>query len=115
MEKQALKFSVMGDSGDLHHVTIERDNVNIANLQAHCTCGDAQHGELCSHRYQILEGEVENIVSENLEDAQKLREWIKGSDIEVAMQNLSKAKTELRLAYEKVDHCRKMLVRRMLD
>lgn len=115
MEKQALRFSVMGDNGDLHEVVIERDSVDIGNLQAHCSCGDAQHGDLCAHRFEVLEGDISNVVSENLDDVQMLREWIKGSDIEVAMQNLSKAKTELKLAFEKVEHCRKILVRRMLD
>ena len=68
-----------------------------------------------SNRFEILEGGTANIVSENIEDVQALREWIKGSDIEVAMTELSKAKTELMLAHEKVAKCRAMLVRRMQD
>ena len=97
--KQALRFSIVGEDDDTYEVTIERDAVNIANLQALCSCDKAQTG----------------LVSENLDDVMTLRDWIKGSDIDVAMKALSKAKTDLKLAHERVDHCRRNLVRRMLD
>ncbi|MAW81168.1 MAG: hypothetical protein CMI63_13095 [Parvularcula sp.] len=113
--KQALKFSVMGQDDNIYEVTIERDVNDLGNLQAGCSCTDAKDGDLCAHRFEILEGGTANIVSENIEDVQALREWIKGSDIEVAMTELSKAKTELMLAHEKVAKCRAMLVRRMQD
>lgn len=44
-----------------------------------------------------------------------LREWLKGSDIEAAMIALKKAKGELEIAQEKVDYCRRVLLKRMLD
>ena len=113
--KQALQFSMMGDDDNLYEVSIERDTDNLGNLQALCTCKQAAAQDICGHRFAILEGDISKVVSNNLGDVHTLREWIKGSDIEVAMQNLSKAKTELLLAHEKVAQCRKMLVRRMLD
>lgn len=113
--KQALRFSVMGQDDNIYDVSIERDANDLGNLQAFCSCGEAQEGDFCTHRFEIIEGATANIVSENLDDVQALREWIKGSDIEVAMTELSKAKTELMLAHEKVAKCRRLLVRRMLD
>lgn len=113
--KQALRFSVMGADDNIYEVSIERDANELGNLQAYCACGHAQEGEICTHRFEILEGATANIVSENLDDVHKLREWIRGSDIEVAMQELSKAKTELMLAHEKVSRCRALLVKRMMD
>ncbi len=112
---EALKFSIMGEDDNLYDVTIERDSNNLGNLQAMCSCKQAAENDICAHRFAILEGDMSKVASNSLGDAQTLREWIKGSDIEVAMQNLSKAKTELLLAHEKVAQCRKMLVRRMLD
>ena len=113
--KQALRFSIVGEDDDVHEVSIERDVNNSTNLSAHCTCGKALEGEFCLHRFEVLEGDTNNMVSENLDDVRTLREWIKGSDIEIAMQALSKAKTDLRLAHEKVESRRQALVRRMLD
>lgn len=113
--KQALRFSIVGEDDDTYEVTIERDAVNIANLQALCSCDKAQTGDLCAHRFAVLEGETASLVSENLDDVLTLRDWIKGSDIDVAMKALSKAKTDLKLAHERVEHCRRNLVRRMLD
>lgn len=113
--KETLRFSVMGEDDAVYEVAIERHCHDLGNLSAACNCGKAQEGDLCSHRFEILEGVTAGLVSENLDDVQALRDWIRGSDIEVAMQALSKAKTELMLAHEKVAKCRAMLVRRMLD
>ncbi|GJL91819.1 SWIM zinc finger family protein [Hyphococcus sp.] len=113
--KQALQFSIMGEDDETYIVSIERDAVDLGNLTALCSCDSAQLGDLCHHRFAVLEGETMNLVSESVDDVVTLRQWIKGSDIEVAMQNLSKAKTEMKLAHEKVEQCRRMLVKRMLD
>ena len=113
--KQALRFSIVGEDDNTYEVTIERHEVDLGNLTALCSCDKAQEGDLCHHRFAVLEGETSGLVAENLDDVLTLRQWIKGSDIEVAMQNLSKAKTELKIAHEKVEQCRRNLVRRMLD
>ncbi len=113
--KQALQFSIMGEDDETYVVSIERNEVDLGNLTALCSCDSAQLGDLCHHRFAVLEGDTLNLVSENIDDVVTLRQWIKGSDIEVAMQNLSKAKTEMKLAHEKVEQCRRMLVKRMLD
>lgn len=105
----------MGEDDETYIVSIERDAVDLGNLTALCSCDSAQLGDLCHHRFAVLEGETMNLVSESVDDVVTLRQWIKGSDIEVAMQNLSKAKTEMKLAHEKVEQCRRMLVKRMLD
>jgi CDGSH-type Zn-finger protein len=113
--KEALKFSIVGEDDEVYEVSIERDTDDLGNLQALCACGHAKDGDFCWHRFEVLEGETANMVSDNLDDVHALRDWIKGSDIEVAMQKLSKAKTELKIAHERVEQCRKLLVRRMLD
>jgi hypothetical protein len=113
--KQVLKFSIMGEDENVHEVAIERETNDLGNLTAVCSCGKAQEGDFCVHRFDILEGVTGALVSENLDDVHALRGWIRGSDIEVAMKALSKAKTDLLLAHEKVAKCRKALVKRMLD
>ncbi len=105
----------MGSDNDVHTVSIERDANNTANLKALCSCGEAAGQSICDHRFTILEGEIENVVSVDLGDVHTLRDWVRGSDIDVAMRNLSKAKTELKLAHEKVARARELLARRMMD
>lgn len=111
----ALHFSMMGEDDSVFEVTIERAPDNSANLRATCTCGSARHGEFCAHRFEILEGDISNLASDNMDDVTTLRAWIVGSDIEDAMRELSKAKTDLKIARERYAHCRNVLVRRMMD
>ena len=115
MTTGTLKFEVIGEHDETYDVVIGRDPANSANLFAACSCDESMHGNFCSHRFDILEGNHSNIASENVDDLETLREWIKGSDIESAMIALSKAKTELLTARERVAYCRKMLVKRMMD
>lgn len=105
----------MGDDNDIHTVSIERDANNSLNLRALCSCGEAVADSICDHRFSILECDTANVLSANPADVNVLRDWIKGTDIDVAMRNLSKAKTELKLAHEKVARAREVLARRMMD
>jgi arginine/ornithine N-succinyltransferase beta subunit len=113
--RQVLNFSIMGEDENVYEVAVARETHDLGNLSASCSCGKAQEGDFCAHRFDVLEGVTGSLVSGNLDDLRALREWIRGTDIDVAMQALSKAKTELLLAHEKVAKCRAMLVRRMLD
>lgn len=114
-EKRSLVFAVQDVDGDIHHVTIEQEVNNSVNLSALCTCSQANEESFCVHRFDILEGHVSNVVSENMHDLATLKKWIVGSDIEAAMTDLARAKSEMRMAMEKVEYCRRKLARRMLD
>ncbi|MBI1393965.1 MAG: hypothetical protein GC152_14605 [Alphaproteobacteria bacterium] len=112
---QSLKFSVIGENDDVFEVTISRDANNSSNLKASCTCGQARRGEFCGHRFDILEGERANLASDNVDDLDVLAAWIRGSDIESAMKELSKARSDLNVARDNLAYKRRMLVKRMLD
>ena len=71
--KQKLNFSVMGENDEIFEVTIARELGNSANLSAMCTCGEAQTGHFCSHRFEILEGDISNLVSDNIDDFEELK------------------------------------------
>jgi len=51
--KDVLRFSVVGEDDDTYEVSIERDMDNIGNLQASCSCNNAQVGDLCLHRFWL--------------------------------------------------------------
>ena len=114
-EKNVLKFSVLDVNGDVHEVTIEQEVGNSANLSAFCSCGEASKTDFCEHRYSILEGDSTVLASSSLENFAELQKWVRGSDIEAAMMELSNAKTDLRLAMDCVEACRIKLAKRMLD
>ena len=114
-DKRAIRFSVLGQDGAIHEVTVEQEIDNTLNLSSHCTCIDANGKVFCGHQFDILDGHMGNVVEANPEGSAILKRWLAGSDIETAMIELSKAKTELRLAMEKVDKCRKKLIRKMAD
>ncbi len=112
---EKLIFTVIGDNDQSYEVRIERDPLNTANLSASCNCDEAVEGKFCNHRFRIFEGDHSCIESDNLGDLDILNRWIRGSDIEVAMMELSKAKTDLSLARERLAYCRSVLVKRMMD
>ena len=114
-ERRSLKFSVFDVDGAVHEVTVEQEVNNTINLSAFCSCGQTADDDFCSHRFDILSGETEVLASPNIADLAVLKEWVRGSDIEVAMVELSRAKSALRLAMERVDQSRKKLARCMLD
>ena len=113
--QEILKFSVMGDDDEIHEVTVSRDMSNSTNLTVLCTCSDAQAAHFCSHRFEVFEGDHANILSDRSDNMETLNRWVHGSDIQAAMRELSKAKSDLKLAWERVALCRDVLVRRMMD
>ena len=113
--KRSLQFSVQDALGDVHHVVIEQDAANTINLTAHCSCSEANDAGLCVHRLEILSGDAHGVVAANSADLETLARWIAGSDIEAAMKELARAKSDVRLAMEKVEYARAMLAKRMLD
>ncbi len=115
MEKRVLKFAVFDVDGGIHEVTVEQEIGNTINLSATCSCGKCSGEDFCVHCFDILAGDTRAVASSNSEDLDALRNWVRGSDIETAMIELSKAKTELRMAMEKTEACRRKLARRMMD
>ena len=114
-EKRSLVFNVFGANGAVHEVRVEQEINNTVNLSMICSCSKANEMDFCDSCVSMLEGDSSVLASPNKDDFATLKQWVRGSDIEVAMIDLSKAKTELRLAIERVDKCRKKLAKRMLD
>lgn len=112
---EKLTFTVIGDNDQSYEFVIQRDPLNTANLSASCNCEEAAKGKFCDSCFRIFEGDHSYVASENLGDLETLNHWVRGSDIEVAMIELSKAKTDLALARERLAYCRTRLVKRMLD
>ncbi len=96
-------FEVQGSAPEPYRVSfIRRSN---ANLSAYCTCPAGGNGQYCKHRFRIMEGEQQGIVSNNASDVKIIQSWLIGTDIEQALHRVrdiekvaERIKTELALA-----------------
>lgn len=81
-----LDFLVEGSKGDEYHIIFERtdDNLNI-----YCSCKAGQNGLYCKHRLALMEGIVDDLVSENEDDVGQIPFLIAGTDVETAYRRLS--------------------------
>ena len=53
-EKRALRFSVLGQDGAIHDVTIEQEIDNSMNLSSNCSCTEAVNSAFCGHQFDIF-------------------------------------------------------------
>jgi len=74
-----LCFSVRGSAGNIYEITARR----IAEkLRVSCTCQAGQNRIWCKHRTALLDGDVSNLLSDNVSDVKKLAEWADGVEVE---------------------------------
>lgn len=86
MEQTTLK--VKGSAAEPYELTFIKDG---ASLTALCTCPAGEFGNVCKHRTNILDGKTKGIVSGGEAEVAKITEWLKGSDVEIALNELRAA------------------------
>jgi hypothetical protein len=69
----------------------------------------------CKHRFRILSGSKEGIISKNLNEVSIVNSWLLGSDIEAVINELAEAEIELLNAKKRVSACKKKLARKLFD
>lgn len=107
---ERLVFSVSGSKGDIYTVTFE---CNGGNLNAFCTCQAGQNGVYCKHRFGLMDGEYNKLVSTNLADLEKLKAMMKGTDVEAAYSAVIAADAEYERAKTARERARANLARAM--
>ena len=85
-----LVFLVKGSSAKPYEVVFLKEGDHLTAL---CDCMAGKNGQHCKHRFRILEGSDQDIVSDNPDAVSKVQEWLKGSDLEAAMKEISAAGT----------------------
>lgn len=105
-----LIFKVKGSSSDPYEVTFIKDG---ASLTAICTCPAGTFGNLCKHRVAIIDGKSESIVSENADQVPKIAEWLRGTDVEVALTELRAAEIVKGFPKEEIKILKRNLARVM--
>lgn len=114
---EEIKFLVQGSS--LEPYTVRFVNHENKNLSAYCNCMAGENGQYCKHRFNILDGNTEGIISTNLNDVKIVSSWFHGSDIEEAIVKFNiiekEVKKEVKKLKNKLDIAKKEIVKAMLD
>jgi uncharacterized Zn finger protein len=103
---ERLEFMVLGGQGDEYRVVFEASG---DNLSAFCTCPAGLNGQYCKHRFALMDGEYDQLVSRNEADLSRVKLLMKGSDLETAYKAVlaaepahSEAKRRLAAAKQKL-------------
>ena len=74
-----LHFSVRGSTGNIYELTARKF---LDRLRVSCTCQAGQNHVWCKHRRDLLDGDITNLLSNNVADVTKLAELSVGVEVE---------------------------------
>lgn len=107
--EETVIFLIQGSAKEPYEVKFSKKDQKVI---ATCTCPAGRFSGYCKHRVSILTNKSNGIISNNIEDVQKISSWIANTEIENAlnhflrMQELEKkAKSETKKAkniFEKI-------------
>ena len=83
MMKEKIEFLVKGSAKEPYKVEFLKENEKIT---ATCSCPAGRYSGHCKHRISILTNKSKGVVSENIDDVEKVSSWIKGTEIESALE-----------------------------
>ncbi len=107
-----IKFLVQGSASEPYKVTFQKkDN----NLSAFCTCPAGDNGQYCKHRFSILGGFNDGIVSGNIADVQIVASWLPGTDVETALNTVMDAEEKSEHAKRELSEAKKRLAKAFRD
>ena len=109
---EEITFLVQGSAPEPYVVRFKKDG---GNLTAHCTCPAGAVGQYCKHRFRILDGCAEGIVSDNAAAVSTVVAWLAGSDLEAALRAVRAAEDRLETAKNELSACKKKLARALVN
>ena len=109
---QWVEFQVQGSARAPYTVAFIKDG---EKLSAYCTCPDGRAGHYCKHRFAILSGAEQGIVSRNVGDVAKVKAWFQGTPVEAALHELREAEHAVETASTRLRIARKALAEAMRD
>jgi len=107
-----MEFIVQGSEIEPYQVTLERSG---ANFNAYCTCAAGANGQYCKQRFRILSGNPEGLVDPDLEKLRLAVDWLAGTAVEAAIDNLAKAEDNLEVAKKTLAKAKKSLAQAMRE
>ena len=106
-----IKFLVQGSSVEPYQVEFVK---NQDKLNAYCNCPAGNKGTYCKHRINILNGNSEGIVSNNIEEVQIIRSWLINTELEAILLEYKEAEQIAETAKKKLSSVKKKLSKIML-
>lgn len=106
MEKKI--FFVQGSAKEPYKVTFQK---NGNKLSAYCNCPAGDNGQYCKHRFNILGGIIDGIVSGNEPDVEIVILWLTGTDVEAALNDVKDAEELFESARLKLSTAKKQLAK----
>ncbi len=107
-----LRFLVQGSAEVPYRVTFQKSG---HNLSAYCTCPAGDNGQYCKHRFNILGGYTDGIVSGNETEVKIAASWLQGTDVEVALNNVLDAEEQFERAKKELSAAKKRLAEAFRD
>jgi len=108
-----VQFKVQGSTAEPYIVTfIKRSD---SNLSAICTCRAGENGQYCKHRFSILEGKSDGVVSTNIDDVQTVVKWLIGTDIEAEITKMRTLEAEAAKIKNELSKAKKNVAKAMRD
>jgi uncharacterized Zn finger protein len=106
-------FAVQGSEEEPYEVTfIKRSDTK---LSAYCTCPAGEHGQYCKHRFRILDGLTDGIVSNNLHEVKEVNAWLPGTDVEIALIKMRELAAEAERIKKALQKAKKEMAKAFLD
>ena len=106
-----MEFFVQGSEIEPYHVIIEKTG---NNLNAYCTCAAGSNGQYCKHRFRILSGNPEAIISPDYVALRQAVDWLAGTDVEAALSTLASAEDSYEKAKRELSLAKKVLAQALL-
>lgn len=110
MIQERVTFQVQGSAPVPYDVTFEFTN---GQLSASCNCPAGEHGQYCKHRFRILSGSIDGIVSDNTADVAAVQSWFKGTELHRAIESLLTLEREAEELKKRISKEKKIVARVM--
>jgi len=105
-------FFVQGSAKEPYKVTFQKTG---GNLSAYCTCPAGNNGQYCKHRFNIIGGFTDGIVSGNEHGVKEVTSWLVDTDVEAALNDVMDAEEQYEIAKHKLSVAKKQLAKAFRD
>jgi uncharacterized Zn finger protein len=109
---EQMKFLVQGSAPEPYEVKFIKEGNNLSAL---CTCPAGVNGLYCKHRFNIMMGLDIGIVSQNKDDAKRIKTWLAGTDVEKALCDVAEKEEILERAKQSLSQAKKKLAQSLRD
>jgi hypothetical protein len=106
-----ISFKVQGSGPEPYDVQFTK--ISETKLIAYCSCAAGGYGQYCKHRLNILNGDINNIVSNNVNDTKTIQEWLIGTDLESFIFTLRNTELEAENIKKKLAKIKKVVAAAM--